>query len=550
MTSSSVPSAAELQRVCWDVIVIGTGMGGATLGYALAKSGKSVLFLEKGRSHYLTSDSLRGGYAECFFPHPDAPSLKHRNILKHAGRYFDEITDISTKRPFSFIPFIGSGSGGSSAIYGAALERFFPSDFTPRSNYPNATDSTLPEKWPVTYEQMCPYYETAETLYGVHGTIDPYREEGSRGSLLSPSPLSSSAYELHCFFSSKGLHPYHLPLACETNADCLGCQGFLCRRRCRNDSVQACLEPAIEAHGASLLDECEVVRLEATSSRVSGVHCLYRAESVVLQAEIVVLAAGALETPRLLLRSGSPSWPNGLANASGLVGKNLMRHFVDLWAVYPKEKPSRSRNTKEIAFNDFYQTSTGKFGTVQSFGALPPPFLLAAGMEKDLRAGPLSWLAPPLRLARPLIQRVLEHQLSDAVVFASIMEDLPYENNQVMLPREGSENSRVAINYRIRPYDQARIKIFRERLRSIFQPYRFIHIKQAENNQRIAHACGTCRFGDDPATSVLNRSNRAHEVDNLYVVDSSFFPSSGGTNPSLTIAANALRVAAQILQKA
>ena len=127
------------------------------------------------------------------------------------------------------------------------------------------------------------------------------------------------------------------------------------------------------------------------------------------------------------------------------------------------------------------------------------------------------------------------------------MEDLPYSDNRVLPAVDGPAGA-VHITYRLRDQDRVRIARFRSLMKTALKPLRWRLIKQAENNQRIAHVCGTCRFGNDPKTSVLDQNNRCHDLDNLYVVDSSFFPSSGGTNPSLTIAANALRVADQLVR--
>jgi choline dehydrogenase-like flavoprotein len=533
---------ASVKARDWDVVVVGTGMGGGTLGFALAKAGKSVLFCERGRSLFGSESVLRGAFAETFFARPDVARPQHREVLDRSGRYADEMIDLSAAQIRRFIPFIGTGTGGSSALYGMALERFFPSDFAPRSHYPAAGGSTLPEVWPFGYDDLRPYYEKAEQLYRVRGTPDPYRQDNPRDSLLAPPPLSPAAKELADFLRTKGLHPYQLPKACQSVPACQGCQGFLCPRECKNDSTQVCLKPALAQYGAELLDECEVVKLEATRTAVTGLRCSRSGEAFTLRAGLVVLAAGALESPRLLLASASPDWPNGLANDSGLVGRNLMRHCIDLYAIRPQVEGDVPGHLKELAFNDFYLTEDGKWGTVQSFGDLPPAPILVAGMAEDLRHGAARWAAPLFRLAKPLLTLLFRRLLSRKILFASILEDLPYEDNRVMLPPAGV-GGRLAIEYRLRDHDRARIAVFRQKVTDAFRPYRVMLIKQAENNERIAHACGTCRAGDDPGTSVLDRWNRAHGLANLYIVDASFFPSSGGTNPALTIAANALRVA-------
>jgi choline dehydrogenase-like flavoprotein len=536
--------ADELDQL-WDAVVVGAGMGGATLGFALARAGQKVLFVEKGASHLDNPAATRGSYAECAFPSPAAPQPRHRATLEQAGRYTDLVEDRSQPRTTSFIPFIGAGAGGSSALYGMALERFFPSDFAPGQSYRGVPDTTIPDQWPISYAQLAPYYEAAEQLFRVRGTRDPLRSGEGGAPLPAPPALTPGAAELFAFFGAKGLHPYRLPMACEFVPGCATCQGYLCDKNCKNDASRICLAPALNDHGARLLDQCEVLRLEASRLEVSAVVCRWRGQERRLRAKRVILAAGALETPRLLLASASEHWPDGLANDSGLVGRNLMRHHIDLYLVKPKVKGFDNRH-KEFAFNDFYQADGQKLGSVQSFGRLPPVPVLAASMADDLRQGPLPWSAALFRLARPAIAPVLKSLVHDRMILASTLEDLPYADNRVA-PAPAGSDARLRLNYRIRQHDQARIAALRGRMKEALAPYSFSVVKQAENNQRLAHVCGTCRFGDDPADSVLDANNRAHGLANLYVVDASFFPSSGGTNPSLTIAANALRVAAHLL---
>ncbi len=533
---------SELTEHEWDAIVIGTGMGGATIGYALAKAGRRVLFCERGQSYLSNPQALRGDYAESSFPRPEAPAPDHHNILRRAGRWSGEIEDQSARRAYSYIPFIGCGTGGSSALYGMALERLFPADFQPRRCFPDADGSTLPDSWPIGYQELSPYYGAAERLYRVRGSIDPLSEDPADHALLTPPPLSPPNQELHGFLSDKGLHPYRLPSACEYVPGCQGCQGYLCPKDCKNDSARICLEPAINRYGARLLDRCQVLRLEAKGGKVTSVTCAIEDQKLKLRGKTVILAAGALQTPTLLLRSVSPEWPQGLANESGLVGRNLMRHCIDLYAVFTKTKPQAGSNQKEIAFNDLYSSSLGnKLGSVQSFGSLPPVPVLLASMEQDLRNSPMALLAGAFGLAKPLLKPVLSRIFSSSMILAGILEDLPYSDNRIMLSDQ--QDPKPLLQYRIHDHERQRIEAFRQDMQKILKPYRFLLLKQAENNERIAHVCGTCRFGIDPQDSVLNPDNRAHGVENLYVVDGSFFPSSGGTNPALTIAANALRVA-------
>ena len=532
----------------WDAIIIGTGMGGAPLGYALAKAGQRVLFLEKGKSH-LQPGALTNSYAESHFPSDEAPGPQHRATLQRAGRYVDTIRTNAGPRTQHFVPFIGSGTGGSSALYGMVLERFFPSDFAPRAQHPGAADAALPETWPIRYQDLLPHYEEAEKLFRVRGTPDPLRPAAAQDwatHFRQPPPLTPASGELFAFFQGRALHPYRLPLACEFVPGCEACQGYLCDRQCKNDASRVCLEPALSQHGATLMDECEVLQLEATRDAVTGVVCQQRGQRLTLRGKQVFLAAGALETPRLLLQSRSAHWPQGLANDSGLVGRNLMRHHIDLYLIKPKTPAGFDNRQKEFGFNDFYQRDGRKLGSVQSFGRLPPVPVLAASMADDIRQGARPWLAPLFKLAQPVMKPILKQLVHERLVLATTLEDLPYADNRVT-PASG--DARLALDYRVRPHDTARIAAMRALMKAALKPYSFDLVKQADNNQRIAHACGSCRFGHDARSSVLDANNRAHGLANLYVVDGSFFPSSGGTNPSLTIAANALRVARHLTGK-
>ncbi len=532
---------SELASERWDAIVIGTGMGGATAGHALAQAGWRVLFLERGASHLGAADTaLTGRYAEQFFAQSVAPQPEHRDLLRKAGRYADLIDDHSHSSPRSFVPFVGTGTGGSTALYGMALERFFPADFEPRRYHPGARETTLPEAWPIAYADLVPYYEAAERLYRVRGAVDPFRSGERRDHFMAPPALTPLGNEMFTHLAARGMHPYRLPMACEFVAGCECCQGYLCPKSCKNDATRICLEPALATMGAKLVDDCEVVRLEATRQEVTGVVCTWQGREVVLRSNIVILAAGALETPRLLLDSASAEWPQGLANESGLVGRNLMRHHIDLLVLPPKSKGLLDNRHKELAFNDFYQSAEGKFGSVQSFGRLPPAETLVAAMQDDLRQEVGNWAAQVFKLAKSFMKPFLGRMVGRSIVLATTLEDLPYADNRV---EQSQGRARLAIRYRVRSHDRSRIEAFRRLVLAALKPYRPMLIKQAENNQRIAHVCGTCRFGDDPVTSVLDANNRAHGLDNLFVLDASFFPSSGGINPSLTIAANALRVA-------
>ena len=536
------PTAREVENVLWDVIVVGTGMGGGLLGYQLARSGHRVLFLEKGRSTLPgTTDIIRSAMPELAEPWVAHSEAAYFGALARAGRSTDEIEDISKRRPKRFIPFIGSGTGGSSALYGMVCERFFVRDFTPRQNFLKPGDSTVPEAWPVSYEQMAPWYAQAERLLGVRGQPDPLRPEAANVGLPAAPPFSADNQPLVDHLSGRGLHPYHLPMACEYVDDCMTCQTYLCPKPCKNEAGRNGVEPAVTEHGANLLTECRVVRLEADRTHVREVICEHRSGMLAIKAKVVVLAAGALATPVLLLNSRSGDWPHGLANSSDMVGRNLMRHLLDPIEVWPQSGSKVTAANKEIGLNDFYFRDGQKYGTVQSFGALPPMEWLANRPDRRGKA---------LRLMSPAVRRVYEKFFTGGLVLAAMTEDLPYLDNRVLpSDRLGSEGrQRARIHYRLHPNDAERRTAFLRQLKEVLDPFRTLALGSGKDNSNLGHVCGTVRFGTDPRTSVLDAHNRAHDVENLYVVDTSFFPSSAGLNPSLTVAANALRVGSHVSQ--
>ncbi len=532
--------AREAERVVWDVIVVGTGMGGGMLGYSLARSGRRVLFVEKGRSTLPgTPGTIRAAMPELAEPQAYRSPAGYYDALARAGRSTDEIDDISGRFPKRFVPFIGAGTGGSSALYGMVCERFFAQDFTPRQNFRDPGDSTVPEAWPITYDQMRPWYAQAEKLLGVRGAPDPLRPEAAEVGLPPAPPFSTDNQPLVNYLAGRGLHPYHLPMACDYTDGCATCQAHLCPRSCKNDAARNGVLPAVAEHGAHLLTECRVLRLDADRTLVRQVIAQHRSDMLALKAKVVVLAAGALATPVLLLNSRSGEWPAGLANGSDWVGRNLMRHLLEPIEIWPNPKRKIKAANKEIGLNDFYFWEGQKYGTVQSFGEIPPMEWLTN------RPG---WRGKALRVMSPAGRRIYQRFVTGGLVLAAIMEDLPYLDNRILPCNRPSvdDRQRLRLHYRLHPSEVERRAAFLRQLKEVLQPFRKLTLGSGKGNANLGHVCGTCRFGADPKTSVLDPQNRAHEVDNLYVVDTSFFPSSAGLNPSLTVAANALRVAAHV----
>jgi choline dehydrogenase-like flavoprotein len=376
-------------------------------------------------------------------------------------------------------------------------------------------------------------------LFGVFGTPDPL-EPDPEAPLAPPPAMSARDAALFECFQAAGLHPYRSHVAVEHIGNCLECDEK-CPFGCKHDAGYRCLLPALRDHGAMLLARCEAMYLLTEGRRVTGVAAHWRGEELRFHARIVVAAAGAWMTPLLLLRSRSAEWPDGLANASGQVGRNLMLHATDLVTVDPGESLSSAGPRKAITLNDFYDDRGYKLGTFQSVGLrLGAPVIEALLMSATDR-DPARWSARgPDFAARAA--RMAERRFGSANLMATIMEDLPYAENRVIPDPRSGNGMRFDYVYTEELFRRSRL--FQRRLVETLSPKMATAIMPfGRNNINYGHVCGTCRFGDDPRTSVLDATNRAHDLDNLYVVDGSFFPSSGGTNPSLTIAANALRVA-------
>lgn len=518
-------SISDIINQEWDYIVVGTGMGGATTGYALAKAGHRVLFLEKGEDHATNPKAIKGDFLERAEPSADhGGETAYRNAGRSSVSIWDSVNNHYVK------PLLGSGTGGSSALYGMVMERFWPQDF---------------KQWPIDFTQMEPFYRQAESLFRVNCSIsDPLRSDQTFNYIPGPK-LKSKTERFTRFLQRKGLHPYYLPLALDWTEGCHFCQSFLCDKHCKNDAAKICLEPAQKDHGAVLLSGCEVIRLESDQQRITRIVAQYQGQTVAFTAKRVILALGAIMTPLLLLRSSSDLWPQGLGNTSGMVGRNLMRHYIDLLVIFSRSPYSKEDTLKELSINDFYVVNGEKFGNLGSFGHMPPTAMLIEDIEADLIQKRSSFL-PIFQATKKITSAFLSRLFSQAGSFALILEDLPYEDNAVSW-RKDSNYSQIEIQYTIRPSEWERIRRFRKMAMRSLWPNPLMLIPQADNLKFLAHVSGTCRFGDDPKTSVLNKFNRSHDVENLYIVDASFFPSSGGTNPGLTIAANALRVAEHLL---
>jgi choline dehydrogenase-like flavoprotein len=509
----------DLLQKDWDAVIIGTGMGGGTLGRVLAEGGLKVLFIEKGPTGHRSERQAL--HSDIFTP--DARALR--------GFWPTPLRAKIDGRDSEFFAPLGAGIGGSSAFYAATLERPERHDM---DDHPHA-------QWPVSYDEMAPWYDKAEALFHVCGAADPLSSE-TQADLKTPPALDASDAALMEEMKTCGLHPYRLHSAIQYVAGCHDCLGKKCPKTCKMDGRSAGVEPALATGNAGLLTNAEVTSLEARDREISAIHIRYDGTIHRLAAKRVILAAGALGSAHLMLASD----PKGLANSSGLVGRNLMFHLNEMFALWPKAKISGSEASKTISLRDLYHQTGQRFGTIQSMG-------IGAGYGEILHYLRLMLSRSPLRklplsndLAR-IPAAFAVKMLGNAKVFVGLLEDYGYPENRVTYDPENSDH--LHIEYTIAPELKSRRKAFRKAIRQAFRRHRKLFLSmQPELN--FGHPCGTLRFGGDPKTSVLDRTCKTHDLDNLWVVDSSFMPSSFGVNPSLTIAANALRVGDHLLKEA
>jgi choline dehydrogenase-like flavoprotein len=515
----------------WDVIVVGAGMGGGTLGYSLASKGLKVLFLERGTAPTLFPRSFEEGRLKRILG-----LERPQDRLTAMGRWPHQLTIMRNGEAIDFLAPMGSGPGGSSAIYGAGLERMRRVDFS-ASAHDGEDPRPVRDDWPVDYDVFRKHYEKAETLFGVVGTRDPDDPDDDT-TLIPPPALSPRDQDFYESFQSLGMKPYRVHVGIAYHPGCRECIGLPCPTDCKADGSSKALCPAVRDHGAKIILNCSVERLEASNGRVTAVVARTGEGLVKLRGRVVVLAAGALCTPILLRKSTSPEWPNGLGNQNDLVGRCLMFHASDLIALWPRKRLSSAGPRKTLSSRAFYAVKGRKYGSLQSLG-LP----VSHGAIFDFLMGRIERArirVPLLRHATRVVSLIAAMYFKQASVFATIIEDFPYLKNRVVL--DPDKPSGFYIEYVKSQELSERIETMRTMLKSalaLHKPW----ILTGDDNLNMGHPSGTCRFGNDAATSVLDPSNKVWGVENLYVADASFFPSSAGANPALTVAANALRVA-------
>ncbi len=514
----------KLSDRTWDLIVVGTGMGGATLGRALAEKGWSVLFLEKGRTGFRAEhQSLNPLIAE-----PAARLVR--------GFWPEKVFARINGREQAFFAPLGCGAGGSSVFYAGTLERPEPRDLDAGTSSPHPTDG-----WPFSWSDFLPWVEAAESMYGVDRKSDySLVDEPQREALASH--ISAEDAAIMQKLRSNGLQPYHLGSSVQNVDGCLSCLGVKCPRNCKMDARSAGLEPALATGRAELLERCEVVAVRGTENRITHVEVIHEGQQLMLRARHFALAAGALNSPRILLASDSATWPQGYGNAHDLVGRHLMFHLNEMFAVWPPGKIQTPAPSKSVGLRDLYTVEGHRLGMVQAMGVNVDYGQITHFVKERLDSSGWGSMA---RLA-PLIGLLANHFLGQAKLFVGLLEDLPYPENRVRT--DPDRRQQLVFDYTMHPELLTRRKLFRSAIRRAFRGMRPVFANwQPELN--YGHPCGTLRVGSDPRKSVLNAECRVHGIENLYVVDASFFPTSMGVNPSLTIAANALRVA-DLMEKA
>ncbi len=505
----------------FDVIIIGSGAGGGTLVHRLAPSGKRILLIE------------RGGFLPRERENWDPVAVFRDGRYQAKEKWYDRFD-----QPFS--PYTHYWVGGNTKVYGAALLRMRESDFGEVRHYGGVSPA-----WPISYRDLEPYYTQAEELYSVHGQrgVDPHDPPASRPYAHPALPHEPVIQELYDDLRSLGRKPFPLPIgvrldeAKQAHAQyrLSNFDGFPDLTEIKADAHVVAVQPALARPNVSILTECCVERLLTSPSgrEVTGVEVSREGRSETYKAHVVVVSCGAINTAALMLRSSNDKHPNGLANGSGLIGRNYMCHNNGLFiAVFDRPNPSQFQKT--FGLTDYYRGADDSdlpLGTIQLMGKLDHDSLKSLAVEK-------------------LPNVPVEHISGHSIDFFVTAEDLPNPENRVTLRTDGS----IRVSYtenNLDAYERLRGKLVAmldavDRKRG-GRGGVFLHTKLGVSG--VSHQNGTMRFGRDPESSVLDVHCRAHELENVYVVDSSFFVSSSAVNPSLTIMANALRVGDHLLER-
>lgn len=506
----------------YDIVIIGSGAGGGTLAHHLAPSGKKILIVERGD----------------FLPRERENWDEHEVFTE--GRYRSKEAWLD-KDGEPFEPFTHYWVGGNTKMYGAALLRLRAEDFEERRHY----DGTSPA-WPIGYDELEPYYTRAEHLYSVHGEhgvdpTDPPRSAPYRYPPLRHEPRIAKLYE---DLRELGLHPFPLPVAVRLGEDqgvphapinLSYFDGYPDLTEAKADADVVAVRPALAFRNVSILTRAYAHRLETSANGREIVAAMIQrdGEEVRVEGDIFVVACGAINSAALFLRSQTDRHPDGLANGSGLVGRHYMAHNNGS-VIAISETPNDAQFQKTFGLTDFYHGAPDSelpLGAVQLMG------------KTDLE-GLKGLLSETMPDADP--EEISRHSID----FWLTTEDLPRPDNRVTLTSDGT----IRVSYtpnNIEPYQRLKQKLIAVLEQCGCQALHrdSVYLDYKASVSGVSHQNGTLRFGTDPKSSVLDLHCKAHELNNLYVCDASFFPSCGAVNPSLTTMANAMRVGDHLLER-
>lgn len=482
-----------------DVLIIGSGMGGATLAAALAPSGRRILIVERGERL------------------PDTPEARDPAAIFQRGHFKpNEIwRDISGA---ALHPGNYAWVGGNTKFYGAVLLRYREQDFRPLRHIEGTTPG-----WPIGYGDLEPWYSRAEQLYRVRGDVtgDPTEPPHSAPYPFPPVPDEPDIAALRAAFAAQGLHVSSLPLGVDIDAWLkrapTGWDAFPCTTGAKSDAESCALAQALAHPNVTLMTGARVTRLLSAGRRVTGVQLERSHGAETISAPVVCLCAGAILSSALLLASAGDSHPNGLANSSDQVGRNFMNHNLTGMVAWNPFRRNRTVYEKTIQFNDWYLTGgpDGEpLGNIQMLGRITGPIL--AG-----ESGLPMWLS----------RLIADHSIH----IMAMSEDLPDPNSRVLW-----KNGEVVLDWRrtnTRAHDLL-VRRLKQAMRRAGWP---ITLSRGFPKSKPSHQCGTNRMGADPRASVVDVNLKAHDLDNLYICDASVLPTSAAVNPSLTVAALALR---------
>ncbi len=512
----------------YDLIIVGTGAGGSTLAYRLASSGKKILILERGS--FLPTEKENW----------DAKAVFNEERYRTKELWQDP-------QGKEFRPTMHYNVGGNTKIYGAALFRMREKDFEAYQHQ----DGISPE-WPLKYSDFEPYYNEAEELYQVHGKSGDDPTEPSRSHEYLHPPVAHEPRMLEiatALKEQKGLSPHYTPMGVNINESqkflshcirCDTCDGFPCLIKAKSDAEVIGILPSLKYNNVTLLTQAKVLKLNTTADgkKISDLLVDVQGKKQHFSADIVALCCGTANSPILLLKSANEQHPNGLANSSDLVGRNFMKHILgSVIAISKTLNPTKFQKT--LSVTDFYWGEEGydyPMGQIQTTGKILPVMLEDIDDYTPLTA-----------------EQIAMHSTD----WWLTTEDLPNPENRILV-----DDEQIVLQYQennSQAYDRLE-KRWIEILKDIgaiedilpqkidtAKPKFYIHNKMPLG--AVAHQVGTCKFGENPETSVLDLNCRTHDIENLYVVDGSFFCSSAAVNPTLTIVANALRVADHLLER-